>query len=453
MPAFSKRIRDPLHGLIAFNTDLDKVCWDIIQTPAFQRLRRVKQLGFSEFTYPGACHSRLAHSVGVFHTARRLADRLHEIIPSVRHDNESRCAAVAAALVHDLGHGPFSHAFEEALESSGFHWSHEDMSEALIRETEVGDILDGLMPNHREKVIDIVGSQNPKNLYYSIVSSQFDADRLDYMQRDRLMSGRLGSAIDFPWLLANLDLRRVPIFQDEELQGEIETFVIGSKSILAAEAYVLGLFQLYQTVYLHKTTRGLEKVFSAVLKRLFLLKNEGLVAKTGLKKDHAIFQFLDDRQNPEKFLKLDDTLIWGVLHQLRDAEDKVLSDLASRILERKIYKAIDLTSLVQRKVDISEVRSQEVEILSKINEKFSSVINESPRILQDVAKRNPYKRHSGSGASLKKILAVDQEGNLRDLADLSSVVSALKPFHSRRVYCKDESEKRMVTEFIMGELK
>ena len=178
-----------------------------------------------------------------------------------------------------------------------------------------------------------------------------------------------------------------------------------------------------------------------------------MLAKTGLKKEHAIFQFLDDRQNPEKFLKLDDTLIWGVLHQLRDAEDKILSDLASRILERKIYKAIDLTSLVQRKVGSSDVRSREVEILSKINDKFSSVVNESPRILQDVAKRNPYKRHSGSGASLKKILAVDQEGNLRDLADLSSVVSALKPFHSRRVYCKDESEKRMVTEFIMGELK
>jgi HD superfamily phosphohydrolase len=453
MPSFSKRIRDPLHGLIPFNSDLDKVCWDIIQTAPFQRLRRVKQLGFSEFTYPGACHSRLAHSVGVFHTARRLADRLHEIIPSVRHDNESRCAAIAAALVHDLGHGPFSHAFEEALEASGFHWSHENMSEALIRDTVVGEILDGLMPNHREKVIDIVGSQNPKNLYYSIVSSQFDADRLDYMQRDRLMSGRLGSAIDFPWLLANLDMRRVPVYQDEELQGEVETFVIGEKSILAAEAYVLGLFQLYQTVYLHKTTRGLEKIFSEILKRLFFLRNESAFDKTGLNKNHAIFQFLEDSSNPEKFLKLDDTLIWGALHELCDAKDSVLSELARRLLERQIYKAIDLTALVQSKVKPEKVRSKEVEVISKISENFSSAVNQSPRILHDVAKRNPYKRLSASGDSLKKILAVDRDGNLRDLADLSSVVSALKPFHSRRVYCRDESEKKKVTEFILGELK
>lgn len=454
MPSFNKRIRDPLHGLIEFNTSLDKVCWKIIQTPYFQRLRRIKQLGFSEFVYPCACHSRLAHSLGVFHTARRLAEKVHQIVPEDRQDNPSKCAAVAAALVHDVGHGPFSHAFEEALHSCGVDWSHERMSESIILDTEIGSVLNDYMPNLSASVADIIGSQDPKNLYYAIVSSQFDADRLDYMQRDRLMSGRLGSAIDFPWLLANLELRRVKTYIDDELQGEIETFVIGNKAIFAAEAYVLGLFQLYQTVYLHKTTRGYEKMFSALIVRLLKLWQSGSVASSGLGDEHPLFNFLNDSLNPQVFLRLDDLVIWGTLHTMQDCSDPVLSELSKRILDRRIYKAIDLTNFVRRKIDDpNDARRKEVEIISMLDDKFSSSVNHVPRILHDVAKRNPYKRHSRGNSSLKKIFAVDTVGNITDLANLSKVVGALEPFYSRRVYCKDESEKEAVVESILGELK
>jgi HD superfamily phosphohydrolase len=210
-----QRIRDPIHNLIEFNIgDFEQMCWRLIQTPAFQRLRRVKQLGFSELIYPGATHSRFSHSVGVFHTARHLA----EVIERDRKDafdlRRSR-VAIAAALLHDLGHGPFSHAFEDVLKKLGFG-KHEATSVRIIKESEIASILNGFVPNFATSVAQIIENKVPEDIYAAIVSSQFDADRLDYMRRDRFMSGAQSSAIDFEWLMANLEVRRVKIGQDEK---------------------------------------------------------------------------------------------------------------------------------------------------------------------------------------------------------------------------------------------
>src|SRR6266545_4252425 len=135
-----QRIRDPLHDLIEFNVDaeFESVLWRVIQTRAFQRLRRIKQLGFSDFVYPGATHSRLLHSVGVFHTARRLM----RVIRKYLAENSKEQFALAAALVHDLGHGPFSHAFEKIGERFQLKMArHEAVSDWLIRNGEVAEIL------------------------------------------------------------------------------------------------------------------------------------------------------------------------------------------------------------------------------------------------------------------------------------------------------------------------
>ncbi len=145
-----ERIRDPVHDLIEFSRDdFDQTIWDALESAEFQRLRRIKQLGFSELVFPGATHSRFAHSVGVFHTARRLSALIRNRLPDSFDLNRARIAT-AAALVHDLGHGPFSHAFEGALKRLGVAKRHEDWTVAIVSgDTEVSEVLSKYAPARR----------------------------------------------------------------------------------------------------------------------------------------------------------------------------------------------------------------------------------------------------------------------------------------------------------------
>jgi HD superfamily phosphohydrolase len=146
MASKRQRVRDPVHNLIEFrDNEFEQVLWGVVQTRAFQRLRRIKQLGFSDLVFPGATHSRYAHSLGVFHTARMLMEIVKNQLPGSRYRDSHAEAALAAALVHDLGHGPFSHVFEEVSERLEWRTAkHEDVSRALITEGEVADQLNRL---------------------------------------------------------------------------------------------------------------------------------------------------------------------------------------------------------------------------------------------------------------------------------------------------------------------
>lgn len=285
MTSKQQRIRDPLHDLVEFDVErshLERVLWRVVQTRPFQRLRRIKQLGFSDFVYPGATHSRLLHSVGVFHTARRLMEVIKKCVPA----KDPRVdQALAAALVHDLGHGPFSHAFEKIGERFELKMAnHEAVSDVLIREGEVSNELRDMGSGFANDVADMVSGCGTPTIYSAVVSSQFDADRLDYMRRDRLMTGSQHAGIDFEWLMQNLEVGDVEHSVGETRLKPVQTFVLGRKAIYAAEAYVLGLFQLYPTVYFHKATRGAEKIYTELLSRVIQLIKGGSIEKTGLQK-------------------------------------------------------------------------------------------------------------------------------------------------------------------------
>ncbi len=242
--------------------------WNVIQTRPFQRLRRVKQLGFSELVNRGATHTRLAHGIGVFHTARMLVSVIKQHLGDQRFEPPKAETALAAALLHDVGHGPFSHAFEEVGKRLGLKMArHEALSDALIRSGDVSAALGEWHGGFASEVADVVVRDGPKNIYGAVVSSQFDADRLDYMRRDRLMTGTHHGAIDFDWLLSNIEIGEVSYGVDDESVGKTETFVLGSKATYAAESYLLGLFQLYPTVYFHKTTRGAENAVKRICRR------------------------------------------------------------------------------------------------------------------------------------------------------------------------------------------
>lgn len=441
-----QRIRDPLHDLIEFNLDLEweDVLWRVLQTRPFQRLRRVKQLGFSDMVYPGASHSRFAHSVGVFHTARQLLDVVHRIKGSRQESREK--VALAAALVHDLGHGPFSHAFEKVGERLGLKLAdHEHVSDLLIRDSEVTPILNEMASGFSIDVADMVKKEGKVSVHNAVVSSQFDADRLDYMRRDRMMSGTQHAAIDFAWLMANLDIASVPIGLDDEPLGTIETFVIGPKAIHAAEAYVLGLFQLYPTVYFHKATRGAEKIFTELLVRVVTLVQDGNLHATGLPVRHPLVRFALDAENLDNALCLDDSVVWGSLSLMAEASDGVISEMALRLRDRKIYKCFDIRAYISHEFDPDSTGSKESMLsietccanVNKLTEWIKDQKGDSPRVIIDEASRSPYKDGEGSRGPAERINVRTEGGQLVDLKMRSRVVAGLAEFRLLRAYNSD----------------
>jgi HD superfamily phosphohydrolase len=453
-----QRIRDPVHNLIEFNTGtFEQMCWRLIQTPAFQRLRRVKQLAFSELVYPGATHSRFSHSVGVFHTARQLS----EVIKRDRSDAfdiRRSQIAIAAALVHDLGHGPFSHAFEDVLKKMGLG-KHEATSVRIIKNGEVADVLNSYVPNFANSVAQIIENKVPEDIYAAIVSSQFDADRLDYMRRDRMMTGAQSSAIDFEWLMANLEVRRVKVGQDEQEVREIETLVVGQKAFLAAEAYVLGLFHLYPAVYFHKATRSAEKIFGALLMCIFQLVRAERYADTGLPANHPLVRFAERPNDLERFCTLDDSVVWGALAMLAESKNACINDLSRRLIERKFYKAIDVTGKIEAALaglppDERDDRRRKAEASIRVELHDSGMMaatHHAPSVMDDVVVRDPYRQGQGEGAVLEAIYAIDRSGELKELSHLSRVVAALKKYEAYRIYYRESDEQtKKALDMIIG---
>jgi HD superfamily phosphohydrolase len=460
-----QRIRDPLHNLIEFDArEFEQTCWKVLNTRPMQRLRRIKQLGFSEFTYPGASHSRFAHSVGVFHTARQLVGVVHKRLGDDRFDPDEARLAMAAALVHDIGHGPFSHAFEGALKRLGIAKRHELRTKQILEQTDVIEAFDEF-PEFPKRIGDLIEAQYPKTIYASLVSSQFDADRLDYMRRDKLMSGTQQSGIDFDWLIANLQVRKVPIQVDGETVGKTEVLVIDDKSIIAAEGYIFSLLYLYMNVYFHKTTRGFEKIFSLLIELLAKRVRDGQHDAVGLPKNHPLVRFLLNPEEIEPFLQLDDAVVLGSLSMLAEGSDKSVAEMACRIRDRKIYRCVDVSKKMsaafglprEGSADSEDVRNRAANVAERVA-RVGELVKERgllapgedglPGILEDTAPRSPYEKVSDGAQSLKRILVIGADGQLHDLADMSSAVSALGDFRAYRLYTRTDSDREKIDRVI-----
>lgn len=462
----SQRIRDPVHNLIEFDSQqFESTLWKVVQTPPFQRLRRIRQLGFSEFVFPGATHTRFAHSVGVFHTARQLMGVIQKYVGEHHQQFKERQAeyALAAALLHDVGHGMFSHAFEAVGKEFGWPMArHEEVSQRLIRDSEISAILDSEFGNgYAGNVADVIAQGIPNDLYCSVVSSQFDADRLDYMQRDRMMTGVQSSGVDTTWLLSNLEVAEVPMGADENASGHVETLVLGPKAFQAAENYVLSLFHLYPNVYLHKTTRGAEVVFQALMRRLVLLGRENDILKSGLPLNHPIARFLADPASLERAVALDDTVFWGALAMLKEAEDDDVRLLAKALSERQLTKCVDIRAKVDAYLphtdgEPREHRSARVKLicdsvvteLKKIN---GEKLDVGHRFMIDQYSRNPYKRFQDSKTPLNQILIRIGDSEPRDMGEFSPVIGHAEPFTVCRVYVfRDDIDALTVIENVIG---
>jgi HD superfamily phosphohydrolase len=392
----------------------------------------------------------------VFHTARRLISVVKRYVP--RFEESKAQQALAAALIHDLGHGPFSHAFEDVGRRLNLKMAHhETVSDAIIRDSEVTSVLKGMGSGFADDAADIIKGIGRQTIYSAVVSSQFDADRLDYMQRDRMMTGSQHAAIDFEWLIANLEIGKVKSGVDETSFGEIETFVLGPKAMHAAEAFVLGLFQLYPTIYFHKTTRGAEKLYSELLIKAIKMIQDGSVADTGLPENHPIVKFARHPDELNHALNLDDAVIWGALSLMSDSKDPKICELSTRLRDRKLFKCIDLRVLLAQKLppgaDIEARIDKVCAAVGRRIAEWSKEAGNDGRLLADEATRSPYKSVDASKGPLERINIRTDSNELADLKSRSAVVDAIKPFKLFRVYVDrgDRDARDRLDSFISGE--
>jgi HD superfamily phosphohydrolase len=354
----TQRVRDPVHGLIVFRerNRLDHLAWTLLDTPEFQRLRRIKQLGVSDFVFPSATHTRFAHCIGVFHTARTLVDIIARELPAIDQEPDPRRAEVAviAALLHDLGHGPFSHTFEGVQKSRGVSKRHERWTAEIIRHPKgrIRPLLDAHWPagGFCDAVAGLLEAEDPIDIYHAVVSSAFDADRLDYLRRDRLMTGTGAGAIDFDWLMEQVRVRPIeieaPDADGKDDRALVPTFCLDPKALPAAEQFLLARYTLHEQVYFRKTTRCVEQMIAKLLRAVARhAAKTGTVRQTGLAVTHPLIRFFSrDGTTLENYLALDDIVVADAIRQLCSAPDPALAGLARRLRDRNLYKTLDLAS-------------------------------------------------------------------------------------------------------------
>ena len=330
-----KLFRDPVHNIIAFdlNDEVEAILFRLIQTRTFQRLRRIRQLGFANLVYHGAEHSRFVHSLGVVHVARRMFEALE-------HDfgDDERLEVLCAALLHDVGHGPFSHAIEKVTK---IH--HEDYSAQLVDDpdSEVHQVLAEIEAGLPARVARYFGPRGEfpadKQVLLDIVSSQLDADRLDYILRDGLATGVKIGVYDFERIQTMLEP-----YEGSGPDGVTRRrLAVSYRAREAVEGYLLARFHMFKQVYLHKAVRAAEKMLEAVLARAEQLQREG--HEFGADPSPRLSKLLaGNRLSTEEFVSLDDTDVWISLKEWRSDPDPVLARLAAGLLDRRLYKTVDL---------------------------------------------------------------------------------------------------------------
>jgi uncharacterized protein len=314
-----KIVNDPVYGFIRFP---ERELMQLIDHPWFQRLRRIKQMGLADLVYPGAVHTRLAHSLGACHLAGKAMDELRakDVCP----DKDEYLATRMAALLHDIGHGPYSHSLERSLVGGV---SHEVLSRLIMQRMnkEMGGLLD--------KTIQIFDRSYPRMYLHQLVSSQLDVDRMDYLNRDSFYTGVSEGVIGYDRILQMLTVH------DNELMVE-------EKGVHSVEKFIIARRLMYWQVYLHKTVLSSEMLLINILKRAKeLVKNGRTLFATPsltyfLQRDLTEKDFHENPEHLNKFCELDDTDVMASIKVWQTCDDKVLSELCKMLILRKLYKVL-----------------------------------------------------------------------------------------------------------------
>lgn len=421
-----KLLRDPVHNLIRFDdAPLDRLLLKLIDCSEFQRLRRIKQLGFSELVFPGAMHSRFAHSIGVMWNARQFLDHLACVKPgSVKEPHRS--IVIIAALLHDIGHGPFSHAFEKV---TGERHERRTVQIVQCEDTEVHRCLMSHrdIPDLAAEVSSVIsdevslasqsgGVTCPVHLQ-QVVSSQFDADRTDYLLRDGLSVGAEYGQFDLAWLIQHVDV-----------DSANERLVMQSKARHAVEEYVFARYHMYQAVYYHKTTRAAEVMFRLLFQRFSeLLKIREVRDRTGVLPEcpPELVRVVIGDATLADYLALDDHSISACLKAAARSDDKTLRYLARGLLNRSLFKCIDATDASSNADRIAEFK---ITAKREIERAGSELPVECEFALaSDAPSDTPYRIYDPDDENPATQIHIRLDtGEIQELSKRSEIVNALK---------------------------
>jgi len=332
----NKIINDPVWGFIELDSDLHV---ELIEHPVFQRLRRIKQLGLSSLVYPGANHTRFEHAIGTMHLVRSALEVIKKKGNRISEEEEE--GVMAALLLHDIGHGPFSHALEQSIVPGV---SHEELSRIFM------DELNREMDGRLNMAIDIFANNYPKKFLHQLVSSQLDMDRLDFLKRDSFYSGVSEGVVSSERIIKMLNVKH-------------DQLVVEVKGIYSVEKFLIARRLMYWQVYLHKTVISAEHMMIRLLKRASDLATSGekipatkhfdlflngtIKAMDFRSKDRAI------RKNAlDNFALLDDADILAALKGWLDHPDPILSNLSRALINRKLFKIkLSMTPFPESRID------------------------------------------------------------------------------------------------------
>ena len=290
-----------------------------------------------------------------------------------------------------------------------------------------------------------------RDIYASIVSSQFDADRLDYLERDQLMTGSKNSLIELDWIISNIEIRKTTVEIEPDKFDEIETIVFRSQAKLALQTYVLGLFNLYNSVYFHPVTRAAEQVFKNLLLRIHKLIQRGDMDKIGLPLNNPIISFFQNQDSFEAMLDLNDNVIWDALRDLKQSEDQVISKLAIMLDERRLPKAINVRERVKEYFQADEFnelskkeRNEKIDSsVTQFKEQLQNYINEynlDEQVWFDSGSRVAYKSISKEPGKLDTIQVLENR-KVFGLQELSDAVEVAEEFKFERIYLPFENSE------------
>lgn len=320
-----KVLRDPIHMYVRVEYE---VIWQLINSAWFQRMRRIRQLGGAYMVYHTADHTRFGHSLGVYEIVRRMVSEVPDISASL--NEREKVSVMAAALLHDIGHGPFSHAFEAVLKDS-----HETYTCRIIEEnTEITKILENAAPGLSKEVADIIRHKHHNPLLSQLISGQLDADRMDYLQRDAYFTGTKYGEFDMERIL------RVLRTNDEKL-------VVKESGVYAVENYIIARYHSYWQLYYHPVARSYENMMKKLFERLRELSKEG-------KLPPSIPEFVPliqgKRLKLEDYFVLDEYACEYAFEVLCRCNDSITADLAQRLLNRKLFDFMEASPSNIRKV-------------------------------------------------------------------------------------------------------
>ncbi|MET3939070.1 HD superfamily phosphohydrolase [Paenibacillus sp. PvP094] len=388
-----KVFKDPVHNYIHVQ---DPIIWQLINTPEFQRLRRIRQLGTSYLTFHGAEHSRFSHSLGVYEITRKIISQFERSHYS-DWPKEEKAVALCAALLHDLGHGPFSHSIEEA-----FDMNHEDWTcRIILGDTEVGAILRRVAPDFPEKVASVIQKTYEKPIVVNLVTSPLDADRMDYLLRDAYFTGVNYGTIDLDRILRML----------RPYHGRI---VVKESGMHAVEDYLMSRYQMYWQIYFHPVTRSSEIILRQIFKRAKELVKQGFQFRFMLE---PLPQLFDGVLSVDEYLQLDEALIQTTFMQWRQENDSVLSELCERFMDRRLYKYV-------------EVEQIDVETIEEIRVAFAKAgLHPEYDLEIDFPTDLPYDVFRPDESTDKQILLLDRQDKLHELSEVSDIVRSISGIH------------------------